>query len=224
MKQAQYLLFTKVFLLLLSVVGFLLVGCNKQPTAIAQPTAQPATGNPGYDSALTADYDGALDVPTQLALGTMKLEETDDAVTAEQATSLLPLWRSLQSGAITNNSERNAVFKQIEKTMSETQLAAIRSMRLTQADLAGLRPGGGTLPGGDTSRQGRTFPQSGTRQQGGTRQQQGGDQGGRGFDANAMATRRAQMDTMSEEERQQLFSQFRQGGSTASGNARRATP
>lgn len=214
MKQVKHLFLTRVFLLLLYVVGLVLVGCTKQPTT------QPTTEGSGYDSALTADYDNALDVSTQLALGTLKLEDTDHAVDAGQAASLLPLWQLLQGSAFTSDSERNAVFKQIEKTMTNAQLATIRSMQLTQADLAGLNPGGGMPPQDGTIPQGGIRPQGENRPQGTGRQ----GQGGQGFDPSGMAvpsemaTRRAQMENMSEQERQQMFSQFRGSGAAASGN------
>lgn len=79
-------------------------------------------------------YPGALDVSTQLALGTILLEETENAVTPEQAATLLPLWQSLQESAMTQ-AEVNAVLEQIEETMGQEQLASIAGMQLTQEDL-----------------------------------------------------------------------------------------
>ena len=49
-----------------------------------------------------------------LALGTLVLEDSDDAVAPEQAVVLLPLWEVLQSGGLKNQAENDAVLKQIE--------------------------------------------------------------------------------------------------------------
>ena len=90
----------------------------------------------GYTSeTLDTSYEGALPVSSQLALGTMELEGTGDAVTPEQASTLLPLWQALQGG-VTVEAEVNAVLAQIERTMTEEQLSAIAAMQLTQEDTA----------------------------------------------------------------------------------------
>ena len=137
--------------------GALLAGCGSSEEAT---TAQ--SGGAGYTSAvLVTTYAGALDVSSQLALGTLELEGTEDAVTPEQAAALLPLWQALQGG-VTAQAEVNAVLAQIERTMTPEQLAAIAAMQLTQDDLAawaqengvsmpapGRSPGGQGAPGGD---------------------------------------------------------------------------
>ena len=128
-----------------------------EQSAVAQPAAeqpaaeQPATdSNPdndeaaddgqqrrfGFDSQyLTTDYDGATSVNNQLLIGTLELEGTEQAVTAEQAAKLLPFWIALQSGAITNQAESNAVLKQIEGTMSEAQMQTIANLKLTNESI-----------------------------------------------------------------------------------------
>ena len=83
---------------------------------------------------LDTSYEGALSVSNQLALGTMQLEETEDAITPEQALALLPLWQALQGG-VTAEAEVNAVLKQIEQAMTQEQLEAIARLQLTQEDL-----------------------------------------------------------------------------------------
>jgi hypothetical protein len=67
----------------------------------------------------------------QLSLGTFQLERTPNAVTAEQASKLLPFWQGLLGGSIQNRAETNAVLKQIESTMTAEQLEAIAAMQLT---------------------------------------------------------------------------------------------
>lgn len=90
-----------------------------------------STGDTGEE--LDADYDGALDVGAQLALGTLKLEETAQPLTPEQARDLLPLWLALQGG-MTAEAEVNAVLTGIEYAMTSEQLAVIADMQLTQDD------------------------------------------------------------------------------------------
>jgi hypothetical protein len=68
---------------------------------------------------LTNQHEGALPVTMQLSLGTLRLEDTDQAVAPEQAPKLLPLWQALQSGAIQNSAERNAVYKPLIRLLQE---------------------------------------------------------------------------------------------------------
>ncbi len=87
-------------------------------------------------AALDESHAGALPASSQLALGTLKLEDTENAVTPEQAGVLLPLWQALQGTSLQNDVERNAVLKQIEEQMTTAQLATIAAMRLTVDDQA----------------------------------------------------------------------------------------
>ena len=148
-----------VGLVLILAVG-VLAGCGGE-----QATPAPADESAGetYTSAsLDTSYDGALNASSQLVLGTLQLEETDYAVTPEQAASLLPLWQAMQGG-VTAQAEVNALLKQIEGTMTQEQLSAITAMQLTQDDLRtwaqsrGLSlgaPPGAQPPGGDKGGQG----------------------------------------------------------------------
>jgi len=77
---------------------------------------------------------GGLDPITMLALGTFKLEGTENAVSAGQAAKLLPLWTVIESGALQGDAESNAVVAQIRGAMTEAQLAAIDRMGLTMED------------------------------------------------------------------------------------------
>ena len=98
----------------------------------------------------------ALSTEAELVVGTMKLEDTDLAVTATQAKSLLPLWQtyqSLSSSSTTATEEMNALIDQIKAAMTTQQVDKITSLKLTQQDMmtamsdAGLAFGGpnGTL-------------------------------------------------------------------------------
>jgi hypothetical protein len=141
--------------LAVAVVAVVLAGCGAEE---ATPAAADEDTAAAYTSvALDTSYDGALDVRSQLMLGTIQLEETEDAVTPGQAAALLPLWQALQGG-VTTQAEVEAVLKQIEGTMTSEQLEAIAAMQLTQEDLRawmqeqGLGMGGGfPRAGGDMS-------------------------------------------------------------------------
>ena len=102
---------------------------NASPASEAESVVQERT------SALTRDYEGALPPMNQLILGILLLEETENAVTGAQAASMLALWQALQSGAIQNQTERAALLRQIEGTLTEAQIQAIGDLQLTLADL-----------------------------------------------------------------------------------------
>jgi hypothetical protein len=101
----------------------------------ASPTASAAAGS----GSLTSSYQDALSANLQLALGTLKLEEGSNAVDSATASVLLPLWkavRSLSASDTTSALELQAVFTQIEESMSASQVQAIAAMQLTSSDLA----------------------------------------------------------------------------------------
>jgi hypothetical protein len=138
---------------------------------------------------------------SQLALGIFRLEGTGNAVTAEQARTLLPLWQAIQSGSLQNDAETNAVLKQIEGAMAAEQLAAIAAMQLTFQDMGtwmqeqgvefGPPPGAGQGQGGfgNLSEEERASMRA-TRQAGG---EGGFPQGGPGAFANMSEEERASM-------------------------------
>ena len=87
---------------------------------------------------LTEDYEDALTIKNQLLLGTLRLEETGQAVTGEQAAALLPLWQgyaALTESGTAATEEVEAVQNQIVEAMTDEQVAAIAGMRLTNAVL-----------------------------------------------------------------------------------------
>ncbi len=89
------------------------------------------------DAAATAST--SLGQEEELLLGTFKLEDTDLAVSADQAAELLLLWETLKSlltSGTAATAEIDAVVSQIESTMSQEQINAISAMDLTQQDLA----------------------------------------------------------------------------------------
>lgn len=140
-------------LILIALVVILAAGCSQGSTPVNSQTAPEEVSK---STSLNVDYQNALEVRDQLALGTLNLEETPNAVTEDQAVTLLPLWQALQDNSLQSDDETAAVLKQIQTTMTEAQLSAIRAMALTADDAqtwaedAGpaVRTGGGNVPGG----------------------------------------------------------------------------
>lgn len=134
--------------LVLSLFALVLVGCKGMqatPTVVSK-----SLGDIYTSPALDASYPGALNAYRQLMLGTVRLEGTDNAITSEQAKTLLVLWQALAGRALQSDAEREAVLAYIETQMTPGQLKAIAAMRLTQNDLQspisdnnpGFGPGG----------------------------------------------------------------------------------
>ncbi|MBN1814491.1 MAG: hypothetical protein JXA14_21805 [Anaerolineae bacterium] len=101
-------------------------------------TAEPGSGAAALEDVLPADYEDALSSRNQLALGTLRLEGTENAVTADQAQMLAFLWQALQALSEDSTSapeEMSAVQTQIVAALTEEQIDAIRAMALTNADL-----------------------------------------------------------------------------------------
>ncbi|MCC6146026.1 MAG: hypothetical protein IT308_00505 [Anaerolineaceae bacterium] len=112
-----------------AVIILLLISLAACSSPAAATTAQ--TGASSSETALQSN----------LAVGTLKLEGTDQAVTAEQARELLPLWKAVKtlSGDDTISAEEiQALYDQIQETMSAGQIQAISQMSLTQQDLTAL--------------------------------------------------------------------------------------
>jgi hypothetical protein len=135
MNKRNYLWIGVIFIAL----GAFLAGCSK-----AQANA--GTASPGNGQ--TRQMDKSM----QLALGTLALEDTAQAVSVEQAAALLPLWKAANSLTGADNvatEEMNGLFDQIEAAMTSEQAQAIQAMDLSgqnMADLAskyGFQMGGG---------------------------------------------------------------------------------
>jgi len=141
-----------IFLLLSISLALFIASCSG--TAAPAPTT---SGDIYVSQNLPVDYEGALAVRNQLALGTLELNQGDFAISAEQAQTLLPLWqalRSTQQAGGTAQAEVSALLTQIESAMTPEQLQAIAAMKLTQpamqdwATVNGITLGsGGGTPG-----------------------------------------------------------------------------
>jgi hypothetical protein len=86
---------------------------------------------------LTESYTDALPVVEQLALGSLLLEDTEQAIDEGQAATLLPLWqayRTLSTSDKAAEAEVNAIVKQLQGAMTSDQIDAIAAMKLTADD------------------------------------------------------------------------------------------
>jgi hypothetical protein len=115
----------------------ILVACSQTSTS---------TGTTGNSASLSTE--------AQLLVGTFKLEDTDLAVTSDQAKQLLPLWQTLQSLSSSSTAateEINAVVDQIKGTMTTQQMSKITAMKLTQPDIMSIMTQAGVSPNGASS-------------------------------------------------------------------------
>jgi hypothetical protein len=144
-------------LILLSLLWLsLLSACSTAST--------PEAGQVSSTGSQTAGQTGEIQLSTRLLLGTFQLEDTGLAVDAAQASQLLPLWKavkSLSNSDSTSSVEMEALYQQIQETMTADQLKAIEgfsidadSMRSLMSDL-GLEMGAGrnVNAAGDSSAQ-----------------------------------------------------------------------
>ncbi len=104
----------------------------------------------------------ALSTENKLIIGTIKLDGTAQAVTAEQAAKLLPLWqlrKELSTNSAAAPQEITAVINQIQSDMTSQQMQAIDAMKLTQQDVMAVMQNQGmaqsSRPSGSTSSQGQ---------------------------------------------------------------------
>lgn len=117
-------------LLILVVTAWLLIACSG--TSV-EPTTVSIAGE--Y---LNTDYTDAASLRNQLALGTIKLEGTANAITPDQAKSLIPLWQAviaLSGDATSPEEELTAVQDQITDGLSIEQLQTIANMKITNTTL-----------------------------------------------------------------------------------------
>jgi len=118
----------KITIFLTIVLTLLMTACGS-----ANSTSEANTDNQQFDQNTRE-----LSLITKLAIGTLKLEDTDLAVASDQAAELLPLWQvfnNLSSSDSAAPEEISAVTDQIQETMSPEQLQAIDDMELTGQDI-----------------------------------------------------------------------------------------
>jgi len=134
-----------IIILVLSACG----GSNEVASGDGESNDASAAGGSGADSSAGADpgrgidedFRDAMPLSAQLGFGTLLLEDGEYAVDANQAAQLLPLWkaaRSLSESETAAEAELEAVFNQIEDTMTAEQINAIANLQLTGEAMAQL--------------------------------------------------------------------------------------
>jgi hypothetical protein len=123
------------YLVMVLIVALLAAGCS---SGVAPSSPEESDSSAGISTQveskpalatgiLTTDYDDALSLRNQLALGTLRLEG-DLVVSPEQSEELLILWQALAALSVSATAaaeEINAVQNQIVNAMTEAQLEAI---------------------------------------------------------------------------------------------------
>lgn len=147
----------KLIPIILLILLLSLAACNSSDES------SPSPENNNGQALLNTDYDNALPVSSQLIIGSLELEQTDNALDEDEAKTLLPLWQAYQTlsnSDTTAQAELDAVLKQIQEAMHPDQLQAIAGMKLTtenaqqliqEQGLAFGRGFGGGRQGGDAS-------------------------------------------------------------------------
>jgi hypothetical protein len=113
-------------LLMILAAGLLLAACGSNQSAPA-PSGVIAVGRDSSN----------LTVSEKLAIGILKLEDTGQSVDAAQAAALLPLWKaaqSLSSSETISSKEMDALYTQIQDTMTADQMKSINAMEFTSDD------------------------------------------------------------------------------------------
>lgn len=116
----------KITLTILTLLILTLTACGGAQTA--------TESNSGQPNGLSNE----LPMASKLVIGSFKLEETDLAITAEQAADLLPLWQvyeDLSSSDAAAQEEVDALIAQIQETMTPEQMKSINDMNLTPQDV-----------------------------------------------------------------------------------------
>ena len=167
---------------LIIVLTIVLVACGTKPSTATQTgnSSNPvANGTPG-----ARNLTQPLPLAEQLVVGTFKLEGTSNAITATQATALVPLWQAYTQLTTSNTAaqaEIDAVIAQIQSTMTPQQVQAITALKLTRQDMSTTMTSLGltNFGGGANGTPGFSFtPRAGGAGGGFTRGGGGGDAGG----------------------------------------------
>ncbi len=135
-KTRTILLLLPLVLILAACAGLKLPGTSSGASSGSGATPQPGQNQPGQPPNMTNQP-----IEQKLALGTLRLEGTENAVDTEQAKTLLPLWKAvktLSSDSNTSAQEMDALYKQIQAAMTAGQVQAIKDMNLSQTDMQAL--------------------------------------------------------------------------------------
>lgn len=176
----------KIALILSMLMVFLLVACGSKEANQTQATQAQDVQSQGSGQ---FDFQGEMPLESKLLFGSLMLEETDMAITSDQAEELLPLWKlytSLLDSDTTADAEIAAVMNSIQEAMTADQMEYIDGMQLGPDDIRQLMDDLGIEFGsrGSDSQNSQNFPEGFTPPGGfggvpgeGPGQGQGGGQG-----------------------------------------------
>lgn len=130
---------------------FVLVACGSET---AQDDITQGVESPGVDAAISETPSPergtqALQDNVKLMVGTFLLEDTEQAVTSEQAAELMILWKAFRSLSTSDNvaaEEMTALLNQIRNSMTVDQLNTIVGMELSLEDMFSMAEELGIVP------------------------------------------------------------------------------
>ena len=108
-----------------------LAACGTPKATVTSSNSQQGNSQQGNRST------GPLPLASELVIGTLKLEGTQNAITPAEAQQLIPLWQtyvSLTTSDSTAQQEVDALVSQIQGTLTPAQSQAITDMKLTRQD------------------------------------------------------------------------------------------
>lgn len=111
----------KFFFSLLMIFTIALTACSSQ-----------STGTP------VSSNNSDLPIETELAVGTLKLDGTDQDISFEQAEELVIYWqvyKELSQSETAAQAEIDGLIAQIQETMTDDQIQAITDMQISQQDV-----------------------------------------------------------------------------------------
>jgi hypothetical protein len=110
----------------LAGLSIMLSACSATSTKSILPGTTKTNGN-------------GLSTETELAIGTLRLKDTEYEITAEQAKDLLVYWyvyQDISDSSATAQEEVDGLVDQIQETMTSDQIQAIKAMNLSQQDIS----------------------------------------------------------------------------------------
>jgi hypothetical protein len=102
------------------------------------PAAPAAAPTSAAAAAIDITFADAASLRSQLAYGMLKLKDSQNVITPEQAKTLIPLWQAviaLSGDETTATEELTAVQDQITQALTPAQIQAVAEMKITNAEL-----------------------------------------------------------------------------------------
>jgi hypothetical protein len=128
-KPKEFNMFRKsIFISVIIFFVISLVACTSTPVSSVNVVAQKQTATASPES-----------IESKLGIGILKMEGTNQAVTASQASTLLPLWKAVNALGNDKNASKAevaALYTQIQETLTSDQANSIQQLTWTQQELS----------------------------------------------------------------------------------------